>query len=1124
MIDTSLSGPGTRAHPSRDLLRHWFDPLTLVRGEALLRTGGVLELRPGTDGSVHGVVRGSHRPRYETRVRLIQNTRGLQLETECSCPVGVDCKHAAALLLRLLALGSGSDRPACVPPLAPVTPAPASGPSPALSAWLERVGHAALPKPAGDAAERLLYLLQPQGDAPDACALRVVSARALKKGGYGKPRNLDPGSVLVPGMYPGRFEDADRALLHELALARDPYARTLGLAGERGAALLARVLASGRCHWLDENGPLLAEGPARPATVQWQTDPGGGTRLAFVAGPPADAVLPLSPPWYVDAQAGCCGPLSTTLPPALAGALASAPVLEAEDIDPLNDWLERHLPGVALPRPPRLQVATEADFRPQPRLRLYSRELGAAPAAGNSRGTRSGTGLVDGVHLDFGYGDAHWLDWHDDTPVISRLRADRVVERIARRRDLERAAIERLYDADLIALRNLSWAAERLPRSCRHDFGFHDPDRWADFVLGELPRLRAEGWRIEIEPGFRYDLAEPGEWFAELDESGGEDWFGLALGVELDGERVNLLPCLVELLARLPGGDARSWLAQLGDERRVMVPLPDGRLLPVPAARIRKILAVLVELYDGEGLNLRGKLSLARSQATRLAELEAALGDRTLTWHGGERLRTLLTELRRGPQPVAVPEGFHAQLRPYQQQGLEWLQFLRVTQLAGVLADDMGLGKTVQTLAHIACEHAAGRLDRPVLIVAPTSLLPNWRDEAARFAPRLRVLALRGPDRARDFARIPEHDLVLTTYALLPRDREALARHTYHLLILDEAQAIKNPTAQAGIVARALRARHRLCLTGTPMENHLGELWSLFDFLLPGLLGDARQFQRSFRKPIEKDGDRERRERLAARVAPFLLRRTKEQVAADLPPKTEIVRTIEIAGPQRDLYEAIRLSMQERVRAEIAAKGLARSHIVILDALLKLRQVCCDPRLVKLGSARAVKGSAKLELLTEMLPELVDEGRRVLVFSQFTQMLALIEKELTRLGIAYVLLTGTTEDRATPVRRFQAGEVPVFLISLKAGGTGLNLTAADTVIHYDPWWNPAAEDQASDRAHRIGQEKPVFVYKLYTEGTVEEKIRDLQVRKRALVESILTERDSAPQLAEDDLDALFAPL
>ncbi|HNI24126.1 MAG TPA: DEAD/DEAH box helicase [Plasticicumulans sp.] len=858
--------------------------------------------------------------------------------------------------------------------------------------------------------------------------------------------------------------------------------------------------------------------------MQWQTDPGGGTRLAFVAGPPADAVLPLSPPWYVDAQAGCCGPLSTTLPPALAGALASAPVLEAEDIDPLNDWLERHLPGVALPRPPRLQVATEADFRPQPRLRLYSRELGAAPAAGIGRGTRSGTGLVDGVHLDFGYGDAHWLDWHDDTPVISRLRADRVVERIARRRDLERAAIERLYDADLIALRNLSWAAERLPRSCRHDFGFHDPDRWADFVLGELPRLRAEGWRIEIEPGFRYDLAEPGEWFAELDESGGEDWFGLALGVELDGERVNLLPCLVELLARLPGGDARSWLAQLGDERRVMVPLPDGRLLPVPAARIRKILAVLVELYDGEGLNLRGKLSLARSQATRLAELEAALGDRTLTWHGGERLRTLLTELRRGPQPVAVPEGFHAQLRPYQQQGLEWLQFLRVTQLAGVLADDMGLGKTVQTLAHIACEHAAGRLDRPVLIVAPTSLLPNWRDEAARFAPRLRVLALRGPDRARDFARIPEHDLVLTTYALLPRDREALARHTYHLLILDEAQAIKNPTAQAGIVARALRARHRLCLTGTPMENHLGELWSLFDFLLPGLLGDARQFQRSFRKPIEKDGDRERRERLAARVAPFLLRRTKEQVAADLPPKTEIVRTIEIAGPQRDLYEAIRLSMQERVRAEIAAKGLARSHIVILDALLKLRQVCCDPRLVKLGSARAVKGSAKLELLTEMLPELVDEGRRVLVFSQFTQMLALIEKELTRLGIAYVLLTGTTEDRATPVRRFQAGEVPVFLISLKAGGTGLNLTAADTVIHYDPWWNPAAEDQASDRAHRIGQEKPVFVYKLYTEGTVEEKIRDLQVRKRALVESILTERDSAPQLAEDDLDALFAPL
>ena len=344
--------------------------------------------------------------------------------------------------------------------------------------------------------------------------------------------------------------------------------------------------------------------------------------------------------------------------------------------------------------------------------------------------------------------------------------------------------------------------------------------------------------------------------------------------------------------------------------------------------------------------------------------------------------------------------------------------------------------------------------------------------------------------------------------------------------MLDEAQTIKNPDAITTRLVGRLEARQRLCLSGTPLENNLGELWSLFAFLAPGFLGDRKSFAQRFRTPIEKHDDRVRRDLLARRVRPFLLRRTKEEVASDLPPKTEIVEAVEMEAAQQAVYESIRLAMHDRVREAIAAKGLARSGIIVLDALLKLRQACCDPRLLKLKTATATKArSAKLARLMELLPTLLDEGRHILLFSQFTSMLALIEAELDAVRIPYVVLTGQTRDRETPIGRFQSGESRLFLISLKAGGTGLNLTAADTVIHYDPWWNPAVEDQATDRAHRIGQDKAVFVHKLVTLGTIEEKMEELKLRKRALVAGILdAERGSALALSEDDIDALFAPL
>jgi superfamily II DNA or RNA helicase len=608
------------------------------------------------------------------------------------------------------------------------------------------------------------------------------------------------------------------------------------------------------------------------------------------------------------------------------------------------------------------------------------------------------------------------------------------------------------------------------------------------------------------------------DWYVSLDEDMQRAWFDLELGVMIDGTRTNLLPLLVDSIRKGELTTGENWIVRLSD----------GRMVSIPLDRIRNILNVLIELHERDALTPQGKLRLSSLHAAQLASLETSIGVSHLNWFGGERLLALGEKLHEfnGIQEVSVPVDFLTELRPYQQVGLDWLQFLREYDLGGILADDMGLGKTVQALAHLLLEKKAGRMDRPSLVIAPTSLMTNWRLEAQRFAPDLRVLVLHGSDRKRHFGQIKEYDLILTTYPLLVRDIADLQALEYHLLILDEAQVIKNPLAKATHMVRCLQARHRLCLTGTPMENHLGELWSLFHFLMPGLLGERRQFNRLFRVPIEKNGDVERRQLLVKRISPFLLRRTKESVATELPPKTEITQTIELAGGQRDLYESIRLSMHHKVTQAIQDKGLGRSQIVILDALLKLRQICCDPRLLKLDSAKKFQaGSAKLELLMEMLVSLVEEGRRILLFSQFTSMLELIEAEVKRKGINYVVLTGKTQNRAVLIDEFQTGTVPLFLISLKAGGTGLNLTAADTVIHYDPWWNPAVEQQATDRAYRIGQDKPVFVYKLLTAGTVEEKILALQQKKQALMQGLFSnEEQGSTQLTKEDFESLFEPL
>lgn len=636
---------------------------------------------------------------------------------------------------------------------------------------------------------------------------------------------------------------------------------------------------------------------------------------------------------------------------------------------------------------------------------------------------------------------------------------------------------------------------------------------WQRFRHEGVPALEKRGWEVRFAPdvGCKPLVFRTETWQAEIVEEG-KGWFHLSAGFAIDGENFELQPILATLVKNrfleVTGG--------MPSGQEFLVFLPDGRGLALPVGRFRKLMITLGELLDYKFSD--GPIRLSVADAALLVASEAGGEKPILAPAGVVQMGERLLHFERIDR-VPTPPGLRAELRSYQLEGYYWMQFLLENQLNGILADDMGLGKTLQTLTHILAEVESGRNGgKPALVIAPTSVVMNWQREAAKFTPDLRVLVLQGGERKSRFRRVREADLVLTSYALLHRDIDVLAETRFHLVILDEAQHIKNPGAQVTQAAAKLQADHRVCLSGTPIENHLGELWSLMQFLMPGMLGSIETFRTVYQTPIERGGNEVKRQALADRIGPLILRRTKHDVAKELPPKTEIPHRIEMSEDQKDLYETVRATMDKQVRQALAIRG-QEAQIVFLDALLKLRQICCHPAL--LSPEKAATGSAKFDYLVDLLETLRSEGHRTLIFSQFTSMIALIEDYLLREEITYLKLTGATKDRQELVERFQGGEGEVFLISLKAGGTGLTLTGADTVIHYDPWWNPAAENQATDRAYRIGQDKPVFVHKLICQNTVEEKIQQMQEKKDDLAGGLLSGAISQIHLTAETMEGLL---
>ncbi|MEM9863850.1 MAG: DEAD/DEAH box helicase, partial [Myxococcota bacterium] len=510
------------------------------------------------------------------------------------------------------------------------------------------------------------------------------------------------------------------------------------------------------------------------------------------------------------------------------------------------------------------------------------------------------------------------------------------------------------------------------------------------------------------------------------------------------------------------------------------------------------------------------------SQAGRIQSLLGKVPDAKVT-PKAKGLFKKLENIEEIPN-VAKPRNIKATLRPYQKKGFNWLAFIHDLGSGGILADDMGLGKTLQTITLLTWAKSQAKKRKLSLVVAPTSVVPNWQREFTKFAPTMKTVVWQGPNRHDKEKELAKADVMFTSYALIRRDEEFLKGLDLRYIVLDEAQHIKNPASHTAKAAKGLNSERRLALTGTPIENRLSELWSIFDFASPGLLGDLKSFEEKVARPIDR-GHEETAARLRGTIQPFVLRRLKTDVADDLPPKIEQERIVTMSDEQAALYQQTLKEVRKSVLSEVEKKGVSKSQIQILAALTRLRQVACDPRLMKLKNTDYTpQDSGKLEALRELIGSAAEGGHRVLVFSQFVTMLGLIRDALEEDGHKYEYLDGSTKDRIERVDRFNEDEsITVFLISLKAGGTGLNLTGADTVVHFDPWWNPAVEDQATDRAHRIGQKKNVNVYRLIAEGSVEEKILELSAKKRALMENVLsTEGSPLKGLTKKDVDSLFS--
>ncbi|UUZ74360.1 SNF2-related protein [Polaromonas sp. P1(28)-13] len=993
---------------------------TFERGLAVYRNQQVLEYKllgvNSQEWNIEGAVRGSGRETYEVSVLVEASPQGhiTFFSGDCSCPVGGNCKHSVALTLKA-AYKSGGIRTAADTGGGVAQDKSNRGaalPSPAqLQAQKEAQERAIREREHLQAQHKVTQWLDLFDDGPSKDTLEPDEANAAQPSdaehfvymlipaemgghrvlmlGFGLSRRLRNGNwakVKLP-----RYIDGSGATVQDLEIVRlieSLAARTYSynysnhhglLLGATGMLALQLAAATGRLFSSAEErvlGQPVTLGPARPLCFAWHEVP------APTASEPSWALKPQlpdaargaewfanTPPLYLHANAGVCGPVEM---PGMSAEhlqhLIKAPPIPQSAFALHETTLLRRLAG--LPLPPVLK-APEVLQGITPTAHLH---IATVVAEEQAR-----LGLLRAT-LRFDYGGLRHYALQDHNPVLIEQAGEHSSDGPDSSPTLRRIQLHRDLAAEQAAhkaLRALGLAGDSAGQFYLPFASPAQQQQWLQWADQDFAPLRDSGFVVTVTPsladwisradGLDVQMVPQGDDHEGDDLAGGDDsrspWFDLSLGMDINGQRHNILPLLPELLAQLGAVSHGQDTAGADAEAATTLQLPPhvylkqetGNYLRLPTEPLRPWLQALLDLVGERGAQLGNQfggesLRLSRLEALRVG---AALGEGA-QWQGADSLRHMVQQLagRSALPEVAAPTGLQAELRPYQQQGLEWLQFLRANGLGGILADDMGLGKTLQTLAHILVEKQAGRLDRPVLILAPVSLMGNWRREACRFTPALSALVLHGKERHEAATDMARHDLVIAPYSLLQRDRERWQAQAWHLVVLDEAQNIKNANTHAAQIVSELNTRHRLCLSGTPMENHLGELWSLFHFLMPGFLGSQARFKALYRTPIEKHGDTERLDQLRRRVTPFMLRRAKRDVATDLPEKQEAISSVELGDKQADLYETIRLTTEKTVREALANKGLAQSQIQILDALLKLRQVCCDPRLVPVAAAK----------------------------------------------------------------------------------------------------------------------------------------------------------------------------
>lgn len=1108
--------------------REDFDSRTLKRADQQFEPHHFHELN--CQKNLHGPelsasVKGSRASPYFTEVSFEVSARRSDfffLESWCSCPVGSGCKHAAALLSRCSDLLEADSARIHADQADP------------LGAWLARlrshtsdvdveIPQRSFGEPFPPSSRFLFYGLRkgPQQQLD----LTLHTGQTTQSGhltiNFKSTARADP---LRPPAYM-TAEDIRLCSLRERVIHQLRYQSTSFFEHQDATPLLLELLKTGRL--ITENASpssgqpwtFLIEGPAITPEPGWGPASPGRIRPALTEVPdtfPEDLslLLPTSPPYFLDRSSDPAQlrPVEFTrhsrqfLNDWLIG-----PTLEEKDTLISARALLTQDSTLPLPLPHEPERVT--GLQPIPALHLARSR---PPLSRRTPAT---------VTLTFRYGDYQTSPGPARETFAAINDSDQKVISISRNLEEEKRLLQ-----ELLAELPLT-STSKAPHLLIPEHQAEVPAWQTVLNLAQsLRQLSGErNWSLTIDPDcdLRVDTIPSYALTSILTPKDDGDpqinWFHFqASWITPEGTEESLLPFLTLFLQQLNPEEVGSLLDSTPESDQTVLPNPKSpqHFLSFPTLRLLQLAQSLFQLFGGIP---SADEPLHRLQAAALADALNLDSDQTA--RDLAKLGQQLSQITELPQPK-LPRSLRADLRPYQLQGFYWMQFLARHQLHGILADDMGLGKTLQALTHLQAEVTSRRSQRqPSLVLAPTSVISNWQREAERFTPNLKTLLLHGPDRHEHFPAISNHHLVITSYPLLVRDFPKLKKLKFHLVILDEAQTIKNPAAKVSQAVCQLQSSHRLSLSGTPLENHLGELWSQFRFLMPGLLGSQEVFTKTFRSPIERHQDSEAQLRLGARIAPLILRRTKDEVASELPPKTEMIHRISLGQKQIDLYETVRAAMDSGIQEAIAHKGLAKSHIIVLSALLRLRQICCHPQMIDLSSARQVQESAKTTYFLEtLLPTLLAEGRKILVFSTFTKMLSLLEKEFQKRGFSYSKITGATRKRDVQIENFQHGKADLFLISLKAGGTGLNLTAADTVIHYDPWWNPAAENQATDRAHRIGQKKPVFVHKLIVQGSIEERILELQTRKSKIVEALLSEETRQLRLDQQTLSHLLAPL